>query len=127
QRVARIADVGVAVVVDPGELPVANIGVDRGARHIEQRTQPLDSHCVGTRFRHRSQALRTRAAEELQKHGLRLVVLMMREKNGISPCRRRGVRKRPIACMASFGLDAFPRLAADVDTVLDQWYATLTA
>src|SRR5207302_5633041 len=81
----------------------------------------------GTRFRHRSQALRTRAAEELQKHGLRLVVLMMREKNGISPCRRRGVRKRPIACMASFGLDAFPRLAADVDTVLDQWYATLTA
>ena len=60
-------------------MSLVNVGVDRGARHIDERAQPLHSHRVGARFRHGRQTLWTRAPEELQKHCLRLVVLMMRE------------------------------------------------
>jgi hypothetical protein len=80
-EIPRVPAVGVALVVDPGDRSRRRVGGEGLAREVEQRTQQRWS--TGPECRHRSQALRTGTAQQLQQHRLRLIVRVMRESDHV--------------------------------------------
>ncbi len=83
QEVASQRDIGIRFVVDPCKAARLRIRFDRRARKREKRAQQRAAPRAGLERRHRSEALRPRAAQELQQQRLRLVVGMMPERNEI--------------------------------------------
>lgn len=72
QRVAGIAGIAIGGVLDPRERMGPGIGFDVAARHVQPGAQQC--HAALARHRHGRQAVEPGAAQQLQQHGLGLVV-----------------------------------------------------
>jgi len=111
QVVAVLRGGRVGFVVHPFEVQRTGAREEQRARHREERA-PKRHARIGQRAQHRhaGHALQSRAAHELQEHGLGLVVEVVRERDV-------GLRARGVDAIARFAggrLEAAARIARDL-------------
>jgi hypothetical protein len=73
---------GVGLVLDPAEARFFRVRAQLRARNTEKRTQEPHARAFeATDPGHRGNALETRSPQELEEHGLGLIVAVMRERD----------------------------------------------
>ena len=98
-QIAPPAGIGIALVRHPCEAAPGGIGFEPGARHPEQGA-PQGLAVEIAQHGHGGERMRAATAQQLQQHGLGLIVLMMRQGND----RGRGTAVGGIALGARHGL-----------------------
>lgn len=108
QRIASVAGIIIGRVIDPRKGMGPDIGFDVAARHVQPGAQ--QRHAAQPLHRHGRQAIEAGAAQQLQQHGLGLVVEMMggQQEGGASLGAKRV--ERGVAGFARGLLDAAPRI-----------------
>ncbi len=110
KRIAAIAMVGIAFVVDVVQAMLREVSVERCARNGEKRPQPPDA-AHKPRRRHGGQAAGAGAAQQLQQQRLGLVVGVMRQQHrGCAPLARERF-ERLVTRRSRSSLDADARAA----------------
>ncbi|EDT37376.1 hypothetical protein BamMEX5DRAFT_6844 [Burkholderia ambifaria MEX-5] len=118
QRIACVARIGVRFVVDPRELTLRRVALQLGTQQSQERPHALDARAVGTiARRHRGQAGNPRAAQQLQQHGLGLIVRVLRDPEHRHAVTLAHCIERRIAALAGGRLDAEAAVARHVDTL----------
>ena len=77
QKIARIAHIAVAVVLNPAQLMLACISFQLAALHIQQGAQQRGRSRAGFQQRHRTGTAHPGAAQQLQQQRFGLVILLM--------------------------------------------------
>jgi hypothetical protein len=114
-RIARVAVVGIAFVVAPAQVAFDRVRVDARAWNVEQRTPPGRTVGVFAQRGHRSEPVRTAAAQQLQQQRFGLVVTMMREGNDGRSRLAGDTGERVVARLARERLEARTRPPDNVD------------
>src|SRR5690606_23960010 len=110
--------VRVARVLDPFEPGVARVRVDGAARQRDQRPVPGDARTVDACRGHCREPRGAGATAELQEERLRLVVLVVRERDDARAVLLRERAQSVVAGVARLRLEARARRARDDDAAL---------
>ena len=107
QTVARVAWVGIAVVLDMAEAMLPDIGFNSGTRLIQPGPDPAQAFAP-LPDRHASKPGHAGPTQRLQQQGFCLVTLMLSQQEQISTCCLRHLAQRGIANIPCPSFDALP-------------------